>query len=368
MPPNTVRLLIALLALLLSACQQPAPTLPPATPTPQPSTPTTPPTATPVGLPAAPPERPLPLQPGLPLPSLPSGWTTFSVGRPVTALAQAADGTIWVGHEHGGYRFPAHAADQPWTPLAEEMAGAKINTFYPLPGGMWVGHEQGASFFHYASEEWTHIRPGVAPSAGLYRGEVQAMTTDGDGRIWFGTVGGVTVWDGQQFFYDDFLTVEERGAGGRPHFVYALLFDGANVWAGTVRGLFRYDAGYERTHFEPTKLLPDGTTPRVRALDLDGDGRLLLGVNQQLLRLQEDGEFRSLFTGDDEIHSITVTPDTIWLGLGNDRLLRGNDGAWQEASTGTSEASFRGRHVLLDYLGARWFAAESGSRLSRYVP
>lgn len=251
----------------------------------------------------------------LPQPALDPGWTTFPITRPVTALAQAADGAIWVAHEQGAFRFPARAPGQPWTALGDEVAGATVNAFFPLSGGIWVGHDDGASFFHYAGEQWRHLRPAVAPSAGLYRGDVQAMTADGDGCLWFGTSGGVTVWDGERFFHD-FLTVEERFARRRLHFVYALHFDGADLWVGTERGLFSCDEAYQLTRHDPRALqevpADGGPSPAVRVLALDGDGRLLLTVNHR--------------------------------------------------------APLTGRHMLVDYLGARWFAAEGSARLYRHVP
>lgn len=363
-----------LLALLVAACREapvdptpsPTATRPPPTPT---ATPAPAPTA--VGLPATAQDAGA-LHPDLPQITLAAGWTTFPITRPVTALAQAADGAIWVGHEEGGFRFPAYAAREPWTPLGGELAEATINAFFPLPGGMWVGHDSGASFFDHTNGEWTHLRPGVAPSAGLYRGDVQAMAVDGDGRLWFGTSGGVTVWDGQRFFYDDFLTVEERFARRRPHFVYALLYDGENLWAGTERGLFSYDEAYQLTRYDPADLQAEAEagnpSPSVRALALDHDGRLLLAVNHRLLRLETDGAFTTLFTAEANVHHITTTGNGVWLGLGDDRVLRGRDGQWQEAAISPDGAPLTGRHVLVDYLGARWFASEGSEPLYRFVP
>ena len=373
---DKVLALLVTLMLLVGACREPAPAATAtatATATPPAPTPTaTPrPTATAVGLPPETGEDVGAVQPGLPRPALANGWTTFPMTRPVTALAQAVDGDIWVGHEAGGFRFPAQAAGEPWTALGGELAEAAVNTFFPLPSGMWVGHDDGASFFDYAGEAWTHLEPAVAPSAGLYRADVQAMAADGEGRLWFGTSGGVTVWDGQRFFYDDFLTVEERFTGRRPHFVYALLYDGENVWAGTERGLFSYDEGYQLTRHDPQALqegaAAGGASPAVRALALDEDGRLLLGVNRRLLRPEGDGAFTTLFTAEENVREIAVSGGEIWLGLANGRVLRGAGGQWLPAA-GPDGGPVSGRHILIDYLGARWFAAEDGGRLSRYVP
>jgi len=277
-----------------------------------------------------------------------------------------------VGHEEGGFRFPAYAPGKPWTALGGELARTAINTFFPLPTGIWVGHDGGASFFDHANEAWTHLEPGVAPSAGLYRGDVQSMATDGDGRLWFGTSGGVTVWDGQRFFYDDFLTVEQRFARRRPRFVHALLFDGENLWAGTERGLFSYDAAYQLTRHDSAALQVDGErdgpSPAVRALALGGDGQLLLAVNNRLLRREVDGTFTTLFAAETNIHTLTATPGNIWLGLGNGRLLRGRADQWREVVPAPGGPALPGRHVLIDYLGTRWFAPESPGSLSRFVP
>lgn len=371
---STLLIVTLLVALAGSACREAGAT---ATPSPtatrqQPAPTATPvPTPTPVGLPPAAGDRAA-AHADLPQPALDPGWTTFPMTRPVTALAQAADGAIWVGHEQGAFHFPAHAADQPWTALGDEVGETAVNAFFPLPGGIWVGHDDGASFLDYAGEQWSHLRPAVAPSAGLYRGDVQTMTADGDGRLWFGTSGGVTVWDGERFFYDDFLTVEERFARRRPHFVYALLFDGADLWVGTERGLFSYDEAYQLTRHDPGGLqevpADGGPSPAVRALALDGDGRLLLAVNHRLLRRGADGAFSTLFTAETEIHTVTVTAGEVWLGLGDDRVLRGRDGRWQEVASGPNGVPLAGRHMLVDYLGARWFAAEGSARLSRFVP
>ncbi|NJN55409.1 MAG: hypothetical protein HC804_12025 [Anaerolineae bacterium] len=128
-----------------------------------------------------------------------SSWENFlldevALSNQYRAIAQGADGSIWVGGYDGGQKFFAYDVAGTWEDLSDHLSWYGISTFYPEADGMWIGHSGGASFYNYDSGEWTDLESADVAGEGIYQGEVTAVTRDSQGRLWFGTGSGITVW------------------------------------------------------------------------------------------------------------------------------------------------------------------------------
>ncbi|MDY6876579.1 MAG: hypothetical protein SWK90_10330 [Chloroflexota bacterium] len=288
------------------------------------------------------------------------------------AIAQTLNGTILVGGDFGLQQFLADEADESWEVVDLDDNG--VNTFYPMPEGMWIGHYAGASFYEYESERWTHVKRGDEAGEGIYDGSATAITEDGSGRVWFGTYRGLTVWDGDAFTYYDLLNEEEIADERSPRTVYALLFDGANVWVGAYGALFRFDENDEMTRWdEDLPGLLSSFTSSARALALDREGNVLVAMGGRLLSYDAEREtFSEVMELDDAIYSILVTgAGEMWLGLGYDGVAYYDGSEWSLLTTldgyGLPSNHFEGQSILVDDLGTVWFAGSDGG-LGRYVP
>jgi ligand-binding sensor domain-containing protein len=286
------------------------------------------------------------------------------------AIAQTPNGTILVGGSFGLQQFLADEADEPWEVV--DLDGNGVNTFYSSPEGMWIGHTAGASFYEYESEIWTHVRKGEEAGDGIYDGGAMAITEDGSGRVWFGTYNGLTVWDGEAFTYYDLLNEEEIAEEQSPRTVYALLFDGSNVWVGAYGALFRFDENDEMTRWdEDLPGLLSTLTPSAHAFALDQEGNVLLAIGRRLLSY--DGKtFSEVVEVDGDIRSI-VAADTgeMWLGLAYNGIVYYDGSEWSSLTTldgyGLPSNHFGKQSILVDDLGTIWFAGSDGG-LARYAP
>ncbi len=284
------------------------------------------------------------------------------------AIAQGADGSIWVGGYNGGHQFFAYDVAGTWADLSDHLTWNGVNVFYPEADGMWVGHTGGASFYDYDSGAWADLENADEAGAGIYQGDVTSIARDSQGRLWFGTTGGVTVWDGDTFTYMDLLTETERKDGRSPRWIHAILAEGDNVWVGGVNALYRFDASDSSlqtfTRWDDADGLP-GFFPSVNALAQDQDGNVLVAVDDTLL--QNDGnDFVEIYQAGYAIHTVIVDNEGgIALGTDGGGLHILLDGAPLILTTaeGLPTNNLTGQNILVDYLETLWIAASEGGIL-----
>jgi len=304
-----------------------------------------------------------------------STWTSLTLDQlPLSnsynVIAPMLDGSILAGGDFGLQRFLAYDVDAPWEEI-DQVGWNSVYALHPTADGMWVGHAGGALFFEYASGEWTEYETAEQAGHGIWEGGVTAITIDGAGRIWFGTYAGLTVWDGTTYTYYDLRSEEEIANEYSALYVYALFFDGSNVWVGASGALFRFDAEGEMTRWDDEMEGLDTMfySPTTYAFALHPDGRLLLGVDQRLLSY--DGtSFSELYEADSGIRSILTNEDGgILLATYYDGIVLSDGDEWLSLTVadGLASNSFDTSTVLLDYLDTLWFAADYGG-LVRLVP
>ncbi len=302
-----------------------------------------------------------------------SSWQSFTLdelppSNKYRTISMAEEGTILVGGDWGLWKFLSSQADEPWQEEID-LGQYFVYALFPTPEGMWVGHTGGGSFLAYESQERTEVPtgdPGVA-----IKGSPQAITVDGKGRVWFGSGSGLTVWDGTNFTYYDLLNEEEKAKERSPRSVYALLFDGSNVWVGGYGALFRFDADDNMTRWdEEFENLLSLYSPSAYAFALDQDGSLLIALERKLVRYQDD-QFTSVFETESSIKTIVVSQQgEIYLGTSDDGVYVYDGSQWSNLTTadGLPSNHFDApQSILVDDLGTIWFASEEGG-LARYVP
>ena len=122
-----------------------------------------------------------------------TAWTVKE-GAPgqITALAQTADGDLWLATQIGLFRFDGVQFERFELPdirtgQASEFPATSISTLYaPSSGGLWIGFRYGAvSFLH--DDRLTHY----GPAQGLPTGTVFRFAQDRQGTLWAATFRGL---------------------------------------------------------------------------------------------------------------------------------------------------------------------------------
>ena len=125
---------------------------------------------------------------------------------PITAMATTPDGdSLYVATEGAGvtrvFRDKVDAISgaseyAQWGPI--EIPSDKVYSICIMPDGtQWFGTDMGAARHvgYNTLENWTILNK----ENGLIDNFVQALASDNKGNIWFGTKGGISVYDGKSF-------------------------------------------------------------------------------------------------------------------------------------------------------------------------
>jgi diguanylate cyclase (GGDEF)-like protein len=196
-----------------------------------------------------------------------------------TALAQDADGFLWVGTQGGlarwdGYRFEAYKPD-PRKPGA--LPDGWIHALHTDPRGrLWIGTSaSGLVLYDRMQDRFTPI-PVDAEIDG--RTHIEVIADDGTGGLWLATEDGLRHLDPQSGALRALRHDAQDPASLPDNKIGAVLCDRAGrLWVGTGRGLVRQDT--EASPFRPVPLadFAEGT-PQITALHEAADGRIWIGT------------------------------------------------------------------------------------------
>jgi signal transduction histidine kinase/sugar lactone lactonase YvrE len=201
-----------------------------------------------------------------------SSWTTKDGGPAyVAVLAQSPDGWLWVGSSTGLFRFDGERFERFPGLLSSNISGLKV-----LPSGaLWVGYRYSGA---------TEIKDGKIVKhysfSGLAAGSAMDFGTDGKGRIWAATAGGL-------FLLKDGKFAAAPAEMKAPTAIYQILNDkqGA-MWLRTENGIYRIGAdeavcklvqpwgwGYMVEAEDGSIWGSDGTRGGINLLQPPGDGK-----------------------------------------------------------------------------------------------
>lgn len=289
-------------------------------------------------------------------------WRAFTipnepiVGNEIHSITQSRDGNLWIASEQGIQALNpiTNTTVRQFTRDESELTAATREVLHASSeGGIWYG-AIGVSYFNGLG--WTSytVADGLAGSL------VQAIATDSQGRTWFGTEAGLSIWNGSEFFN---LTE----ASNLPHNqIIALLVDEEMMWISAVdAGLLRFERNQLRLFTMENSALPSNT---ITALARTAEGEILVGHNRGLARLQAD-RFISIpeLTGY-AVRALAAAPDgTIWVGTNGDGLFYFDGDQWGPPPGAIRPPSPQISTLLVDQTGAIWVGAANGGLL-RYDP
>ena len=246
-----------------------------------------------------------------------------------TAMAQDAQGFLWVGTQAGllrwdGYQFRSYAPD-PGTAGAlpdNYVTALHIDT----QGRLWVGTSAGGLARYEPGDDSFSVV--ALPSDRGTDLSITAISADGTGGLWVGTGHGLVhvPADGTKA-----LALHDAALHGEQARVQSLLRDrGGTLWVGTRHGLLRRSAEAASLVAQPVAT-PQGTQPVIRALFEDSAGRLWIGTQQygaytldaaapRPQALEAPAELRGL-AGDSISTIIEARPHEVWLGTLNSGIV-----------------------------------------------
>ena len=167
-----------------------------------------------------------------------TAWTIRD-GAPfdVQALAQTADGFLWVGTLSGLFRFDGVRFELYEPPPPDTFPSVGVSALLPLAdGGLWVGYQFGGVSL---------IRDGSIRSFGerdgFPQGTVMNLVRDSSGVIWSGGTGGVARLDNGRWH----RLGPAEGLSGAP--VTGMMVDrGGRIWVAADDGMFARTSGAPR--------------------------------------------------------------------------------------------------------------------------
>lgn len=277
-------------------------------------------------------------------------------GNQVRDLAQDAGGSLWIATEAGIQRLElaAGGGSQIFAVENSGLTSVESEVLHPAPQtGIWLG-ALGASYFNGSTWQSYTNADGLAGSL------VQTIATDNQGRTWFGTEFGLSIWNGSAFFN---LTREN---GLPSDNISALLADGATMWIGTSGGgLLRFEKNQIRLFNAEKVGLPSDT---ITALAQTPDGALLVGTTRGLARFSEETATPIKELSDQIITALALADDEqIWVGTRDSGLFYFDGQGWAQPPGAIQPPAQHVTAILVDQQGSVWIGARSGG-LVRYSP
>jgi ligand-binding sensor domain-containing protein/signal transduction histidine kinase len=278
----------------------------------------------------------------------------------VRALAQTADGYVWVGSDAGvsrfdGVRFVSFG-------LPEGFQAGPVQTMLgATDGALWIGSVD-RGLWRWQNDHFTAF----SKERGLPSDSINALAEDGAGRIWIGTEGGLAVWqNGNAEPLDTGNNITLIGKS-----IAALFSDrkGA-LWIGAKdTGLFRMEMGQIVQVHDPVfdYLLQD-----VHCLLVDHEGRVWVGAGDASVLCYESGQWRQYrFPRHLARHYVSALAEdgdgTVWAGSVSEGLFEFKRGKLVAINAGSGLSDNLVETLLVDREGILWVGTHSG--LNRLRP
>ncbi|MBS0569317.1 MAG: EAL domain-containing protein [Proteobacteria bacterium] len=192
----------------------------------------------------------------------------------VFALAHAGGDNVWVGTNHGAFRFDPirrQATPVPFDPdHGNGLPGRAVRSLLVArDGSIWFGtYGQGLAHWQPATagrpEAWQQFRRQGNDADSLASDTILALLEDGAGRLWIATTDGLSTLDEKSGRLRSFRHDPEKPDSLSDNLVRSLLLDGdGTLWIGTQSGLDRADDPNPETlrftHYSTINGLPSAT-------------------------------------------------------------------------------------------------------------
>ena len=200
----------------------------------------------------------------------------------VNSIVQTPDGYLWVGTRDGlarfdGVRFTVYG-------LPDGLQSVEIQTlFVDRQGTLWIG-TSGGGLSRWVEDRIENV---TLPRQLVADDIVTALAEDADGRLWIGTLAGLSVWqDGRFIDLPELASVERFG-------IRALRSDrGGGMWIATLsHGLYEY----RERRLTEIRGPPDNETILAYCLLEDQAGGFWASVGNGTVLCRRGGEWSKIY-------------------------------------------------------------------------
>ncbi|MGC2251698.1 MAG: two-component regulator propeller domain-containing protein [Acidobacteriaceae bacterium] len=315
-------------------------------------------------------------------------------GGAVNAIAQTADGYLWIGTDKGLVRFDGFTfSPVSFTPVASASDIPILQLLTDPNGQLWIRPE-GADVVRQRNGRFERVEYGaqaitsqitamakdsnkgilvsdIAKGTFLFQGDAVEMLAKpavlsgsasppiisiaqgDDGGLWLGTLG-----VGLFHFANGRATRVDAGLPDRK-INCLLVISNDELWVGTDTGLFRWDG----KEFHRINLPPALGSVQVLSILRDRDSNIWAGTTRGLLRINSDGVS---FSAEDEIRGngginalFEDREGNLWIG-GSQGLGRIRDSTFLTYSPAIDSRFRHDGPVYVDREGRTWFAPAQG--------
>jgi ligand-binding sensor domain-containing protein/class 3 adenylate cyclase len=292
----------------------------------------------------------------------------------VTCFGEDLAGQVWVGTLDGGAAvIGMNGVRRTFNP-STGMPGLVIRRFATDREGNMLIATNDAGLSIFKGERFLNF----IEEDGLLDPQVWAVLEDQQGRMWFGTNGGITILDARDPDQVTTRTLTSQSGALTNNRVRCLQEDArGHIWIGTGAGsLIDWDAQAYRPveHPDLSAVIPEG---HVTALELGDDGALWIGTVNGLKRF-DPGVPPTVFTEEDGVPTTPVTAlyrdpqGVLWVGSTGRGITQVRDGKGRHVEL---SRSFNPTCFITDGEGRSWAGSDGsgiivlkdGSEVARYT-
>lgn len=271
---------------------------------------------------------------------------------PIRALAQTANGYLWIGSDDGvsrfdGMRFASVA-------LPQGLQTGSVRTL--------LGDSRGALWIGTASNGLVRCENGlfsiVTTRQGLGSDSITALAEDTRGRIWIGTENGLAIWNDGRMVSLGSNAIFER----KPIVAFSKDTNGTTFVGVAGTGVFEFKNEKWIELFDPSTntLLQDA-----HCLLADRNGRLWIGAGNGFVLCRDGEQWRRFRVPRHSPRSYVTafaeeSDGTIWAGSAGEGLFQFRGGRLTTSSAGSGLADSVIASLLVDSEGKLWVGTESG--------
>lgn len=267
----------------------------------------------------------------------------------VSALAVGAEGRLWAGTGSGLCRF---AADEEafHCPQGEGLERAHVYTLMMNADMLWAGTDRG--LYRLQGDRISRIED----TAGI---SIHSLARDNSGGLWVGTVNGLLHRSSASAKFQS-MPMPDAAANS----ITALHADGSQVWIGTNAGLFRYQGGaVERLDDLPSEL----AEAEISGIASNESGELWVVSNKGVFWQRSDGERLVLDRSNGLVNEISHTvfidrEGLVWIGH-DDGLSKWIPSAFTGYRTSHGLIDNFVRSIGEDHEGRLWLGTRSGVQI-----
>jgi PAS domain S-box-containing protein len=286
-------------------------------------------------------------------------------GSNPNSLAQDNDGYLWIGTEHGLYRYDGDRFLRWNPPTGTNLPSSNIEGLLAdRDGSLWIGTEAGVA----------HLSGGHLKNYFENEGAISGFYQAPDGTVWFGIRSFskneskvlCSIRNSSVHCYGDKDGLEQQIMAG-PIFARD---DAGYLWMGTPTSVVRWKPSSPPLVLSPKALESNSGQMGAKALIFDRDGSLLVGITgnspgQGLQRLRGD-KWSTVSAPNFDGSKLPVlvlfrdAHDALWIGTRSDGLYRLYQGKAEHFSSRDGLSGDTVWAITEDREGTLWVATDKG--------